>query len=91
MAWTQSGVTCQAWELQYPRKHSNTPDKFPKAGLVKNYCRNPDGEPGGPWCYTTSGKDQWEYCDVKFCGNPGKYLYRRTCSSRFSTYVFGEE
>eukprot|EP00302_Diacronema_sp_CCMP2436_P010630 CAMPEP_0179907934 /NCGR_PEP_ID=MMETSP0982-20121206/44237_1 /TAXON_ID=483367 /ORGANISM="non described non described, Strain CCMP 2436" /LENGTH=958 /DNA_ID=CAMNT_0021808931 /DNA_START=29 /DNA_END=2906 /DNA_ORIENTATION=+ len=26
-----------------------------------NYCRNPDGE-DAPWCFTSSGIDQWEAC-----------------------------
>ena len=29
-----------------------------------NYCRNPDSEDGGVWCYTTDPKVKWEYCDV---------------------------
>ena len=32
-----------------------------------NYCRNPDGEPCGPWCYTEDPAKRWEYCDVKMC------------------------
>ena len=29
-----------------------------------NYCRNPDSEDGGVWCYTTDPDVKWEYCDV---------------------------
>ena len=32
-----------------------------------NYCRNPDGKEGGPWCYTTDKDVLWEYCDISFC------------------------
>ena len=35
-------------------------NRYPKAGLVENFCRNPDGAKK-PWCYTT-GKKRWEYC-----------------------------
>ena len=28
-----------------------------------NYCRNPDNEPKGIWCYTTDAGSRWEYCD----------------------------
>ena len=33
----------------------------------ENYCRNPDNEPNGPWCYTIDPDKRWEYCDVKLC------------------------
>ncbi|XP_071172918.1 uncharacterized protein [Mytilus edulis] len=61
---TRSGRTCQAWGVQTPQKH-----KFSKK-LVdqKNYCRNPDNEPHGPWCYTTDAKKRWEYCAIPYCG-----------------------
>ena len=32
-----------------------------------NFCRNPDGEPGGPWCYTTDPQVRWAYCGVPKC------------------------
>ena len=31
-----------------------------------NYCRNPDGDENGPWCYTVGNK-RWDYCDVPEC------------------------
>lgn len=31
-------------------------------GEGNNYCRNPDGESGGIWCYTTDRRKRWEYC-----------------------------
>jgi len=62
---TKSGKTCQRWDQQTPHRHSNTPQAKPKAGLDENnFCRNPDGEVGGAWCYTTDAKTRWEYCDV---------------------------
>merc|ERR1719284_1210911 len=39
-----------------------------------NYCRNPDGDDNGPWCYTTNPKVRWEYCkQIPRCSssNPG--------------------
>lgn len=29
--------------------------------MIKNYCRNPDGEPS-IWCYTVDKKSRWEHC-----------------------------
>merc|ERR1712179_482006 len=34
-----------------------------------NYCRNPDNEDEGPWCYTTDPNKRWEFCDVPLCGS----------------------
>jgi len=62
---TRSGKTCMKWTSQSPHKHSYTPGKYPKAGLVKNYCRNPWKGGSTIWCYTTDKKKRWEYC------NPG--------------------
>ncbi len=38
--------------------------------VSENYCRNPDDEPGGPWCYTIDEDVRWEYCGIVTC--PGK-------------------
>ncbi|KAJ1155251.1 hypothetical protein NDU88_007986 [Pleurodeles waltl] len=63
--------TCQAWSSQYPQVHSSfTPQSHPEAGLEGNYCRNPDGDINGPWCYiTTPGDKKWDYCDIPKCAS----------------------
>ena len=43
------------------------PIKDSKGG--HNYCRNPDNESNGAWCYTTSGT-RWEFCDIPACSPP---------------------
>ncbi|KAL1488031.1 hypothetical protein ABEB36_015404 [Hypothenemus hampei] len=54
-------------------------DKFPDnkfsdgtAAKAKNFCRNPDGDPGGPWCFVENelGYIEREYCDIEFCDDP---------------------
>ena len=63
---TKSETICQKWTDQYPHAHSITPEDYPGKGLGDhNYCRNPDNEPNGAWCYTTDINSRWEYCD---CG-----------------------
>ena len=60
---TKTGVECQKWTDQAPHAHENTPENVKDAGLGEhNYCRNPDDETEGAWCYTTDPDNRWEYC-----------------------------
>lgn len=61
---TNTGRTCQAWSSQVPHKHSYSDQLLDQ----KNYCRNADDEPYGPWCYTTDVNQRWEYCKIPYCG-----------------------
>ena len=62
---TVDGITCQGWDSQTPHWHASTPTNMPGAGLGKhNYCRNPDNDPGGIWCFTTDPDQRWAYCDA---------------------------
>ncbi|KAM9326911.1 hepatocyte growth factor-like protein isoform 2-T2 [Gastrophryne carolinensis] len=62
---TVKGITCQPWRLKFPHDHKY----FPTAqnGLEQNFCRNPDRDPGGPWCYTTDKNVRHQLCGVKKC------------------------
>lgn len=33
----------------------------------ESYCRNPDGDKHGPWCYTNNSFIRWDYCKIKPC------------------------
>ena len=60
---SSSGLQCQAWTSQTPHTHDRTPTNYPDSGLGDhNFCRNPDGEPDGPWCYTTDPSVRWALC-----------------------------
>ncbi|XP_066263230.1 uncharacterized protein [Branchiostoma lanceolatum] len=64
---TETGQTCQPWDSQTPHEHNYTPADYPSSGLEQNYCRNPGGDPGGVWCFTTDPDQEWGYCDVPAC------------------------
>ncbi|XP_007484920.1 plasminogen isoform X2 [Monodelphis domestica] len=70
---TNSGKKCQAWSSMIPHRHEKTPDKFPFADLIQNYCRNPDGDKS-PWCYTTDPRVRWEFCNLEKCSGTGGTL-----------------
>jgi len=60
---TKSGKTCQAWSAQYPQTHTRLPEDYPGKGLEDgNYCRDPDDEGEGAWCYTTDPDLRWDFC-----------------------------
>ena len=58
---TSSGRSCQMWSSTTPHSHVYTSIGH------HNYCRNPDGARGGPWCFTTDPAKEWEYCAVPHC------------------------
>uniref|UniRef100_A0A3Q1ASI9 Plasminogen n=1 Tax=Amphiprion ocellaris TaxID=80972 RepID=A0A3Q1ASI9_AMPOC len=61
---TKSEKVCQRWQAKYPHRPKYT---HPQADLESNFCRNPDGDSGGPWCYTTDSNTRWEHCNVTSC------------------------
>nr|XP_033782287.1 hepatocyte growth factor-like protein isoform X2 [Geotrypetes seraphini] len=69
---TRKGITCQKWSEQLPHKPHISPVTHPSAGLEENYCRNPDRDSHGPWCYTMDPKTQFDYCAIKPCAGDSK-------------------
>uniref|UniRef100_A0A8C6P3H0 Hepatocyte growth factor n=1 Tax=Nothobranchius furzeri TaxID=105023 RepID=A0A8C6P3H0_NOTFU len=60
---TRSNLPCASW-----RDHSNSGDRgMLTAGLEGNFCRNPDKDKHGPWCFTNHSAIHWDYCNVKPC------------------------
>lgn len=39
----------------------------PRNGLEENYCRNPDRDKKGPWCYTVDPSVRHQSCGIKKC------------------------
>nr|XP_013002919.1 prothrombin isoform X1 [Cavia porcellus] len=65
---TRSGIECQLWSSRYPHRPEVNQSSHPGAGLLENFCRNPDGSASGPWCYTTDPTVRREECSVPVCG-----------------------
>ncbi|XP_066521100.1 hepatocyte growth factor-like protein isoform X2 [Hoplias malabaricus] len=64
---TRKGILCQKWSANTPHQTKINPKTHPEANLTENYCRNPDGDLHGPWCYTTDPKTEFDYCAIKQC------------------------
>ena len=70
---TVNSRTCQSWASITPhvpnsasQNDANYPDGSREAAM--NYCRNPDSDTVGPWCYTTDPNVRWETCNLPSCG-----------------------
>ncbi|XP_038597136.1 hepatocyte growth factor isoform X2 [Tachyglossus aculeatus] len=59
---TKSGIKCQPWDSMIPHEHG-----YRGKDLQENYCRNPRGEEGGPWCFTSNPEVRHEVCDIPQC------------------------
>lgn len=69
---TESGVRCQSWTAEKPVHKvdpSFTNEKFIDFSMkkAKNYCRNPNRDPKGPWCYTMNHDLIDETCAIPLC------------------------
>lgn len=65
---TKSGIECQYWSSKFPHKHEFNVTAYPLANLSENYCRNPNNNPLGPWCFTRSPVMRAEECAIPVCG-----------------------
>ncbi|CAG0902112.1 unnamed protein product [Darwinula stevensoni] len=72
---TISGFACVPWldpdrsegDMMRGAREGSFPDEVTKS---HKFCRNPNGNPGGPWCNIKDSRKpnlKWEYCDVSFC------------------------
>ncbi|XP_056382424.1 prothrombin isoform X1 [Hyla sarda] len=68
---TRSGRDCQYWASHFPHRTKINPTTHPEYNLTENYCRNPDDNPLGPWCYTKDPEKPREECSVPLCGKTG--------------------
>ncbi|XP_038594870.1 hepatocyte growth factor a isoform X2 [Micropterus salmoides] len=66
-SWTKSNISCQAWADNNINEHTFYPDRYPTQDLRENFCRNPNNDPGGPWCYTTDPNVRAEECGIPQC------------------------
>uniref|UniRef100_A0A667Z6Z1 Plasminogen n=1 Tax=Myripristis murdjan TaxID=586833 RepID=A0A667Z6Z1_9TELE len=82
---TRSGKTCQRWAGKFPHRPNITPQTHPRADLDSNFCRNPDGDSQGPWCYTTDPNTRWEPCNIANCSEECIHCSGEDYRGRIST------
>ncbi|XP_060767229.1 prothrombin isoform X2 [Neoarius graeffei] len=68
---TLHGHTCLDWNLPKTKALSVRKDFNPEVTLLKNYCRNPDGDLEGPWCFVKDAENLTiDYCNLELCDAP---------------------
>lgn len=68
LAVTTLGSPCLAWASSPAKALSKYQDFDPEVKLVENFCRNPDGDEEGVWCYVAGQPGDFEYCSLNYCG-----------------------
>lgn len=61
-----------AWASRQVKALSKDKDFSPTVPLEENYCRNPDGDEEGAWCYVSGDPLVMEYCDLDYCGESAR-------------------
>jgi len=66
---TRDGLECRRWDDESDLPGTGRRQQWGRemGSEAENYCRNPDNDSGGVWCYTNDPDDYWGYCDVPEC------------------------
>ena len=66
-SYASNGATCKHWSSLNSRSRFH-PRRHPSKGLDANYCRNPDGDLAGPWCYVQIWpRKRYLHCNIEQC------------------------
>jgi len=68
---SKSGRQCQRWTQTKP--HAGAAATSGDGLGNHNYCRNPDGSMGSPWCYTEDPELEKEECEIPECTAEGAF------------------
>ncbi|XP_039738197.1 plasminogen [Pteropus medius] len=88
---TKNGVACQKWSDSSPHKPRYSPETHPLEGLEENYCRNPDNDEKGPWCYTTDPNVRFDYCSIPECEDECMHCSGENYEGKTSRTMSGQE
>lgn len=67
LAVTTLGSPCLAWDSLSTKTQSKYENFDPEVKLVQNFCRNPDRDEEGAWCFVAQ-RPGFEYCSLNYCG-----------------------
>ncbi|XP_030056733.1 prothrombin [Microcaecilia unicolor] len=67
LAVTISGLKCLPWHSETAEELGRRYKFLPNVILEENYCRNPDGDEEGVWCFVSHPNMTFEYCKLNYC------------------------
>ncbi|XP_027693546.1 prothrombin, partial [Vombatus ursinus] len=70
LAVSASGAPCLPWASEQLKSLLKDNSFDPAVSLDKNYCRNPDGDEEGLWCFVAGNPIGPEYCQASYCDSP---------------------
>ncbi|XP_042631494.1 hepatocyte growth factor-like [Cyprinus carpio] len=82
---TRSGIPCAPWN-DHSKSNERDVDLL-MAEQPGNFCRNPDKDKHGPWCYTNSSSIPWDYCSLKPCEPSHNNLPQKDEGTKTSCFV----
>lgn len=71
---TVSGEQCLPWASEKVRQLSYRKNFLEGVPLVENYCRNPDHDEEGVWCYVDHPNMTYNYCNLNYCGEKQTFI-----------------
>lgn len=76
----RSGRECDQWDVTTTSTHQNFMYTFNGSYFAEmdakkalNYCRNPNRDVSGSWCYTKDPKVVQDVCAVRDCERPEEF------------------
>nr|CAB3263510.1 low-density lipoprotein receptor-related protein 6-like [Phallusia mammillata] len=81
---TNLGYTCQNWTAKSP----HIPKYTPADGGNHNFCRNPDHDILGTWCYTTNSSKKWDYCNITKCPDDSLVIWTNVNQVNKTTQLY---
>ncbi|XP_004851961.1 prothrombin [Heterocephalus glaber] len=88
LAVTSKGSPCLPWASEQARSLSQDKDFSPEVKLEENFCRNPNKDEEGAWCFVAGESSHIQYCDLNYCEEAVEEAVEEAIGGRTTTEDF---